>query len=117
MSTLHHGGYCQPCPEGIHQHKYAGGGNPGCGGYMEALEIESVRGLIFLLHEYRDDHSGPRGGRVQRYRWRVFDTLADVLEAWKILWTLSGSGEGFVVWTDKPFWEAVDYNAPIHYAK
>ena len=94
-------------PEGIHQLQYAGGGHPGCGGVMEALEVETMQGPIFLLHEYRTE-SQMYG---ERYRWRQFEHGGDALANFdKACWP--GDGTGFTPWNDKPFWEAVDYNPP-----
>jgi hypothetical protein len=104
MAQLNHGGYSLDVPDGIYQLRYTGGGHPGCGGYMEALEIEATTGPIFLLQEYRDDCHGVR------WRWRKFEEGWEVIEAMDRAWSLSTTGEGFTPWSKEPFWQAVDYN-------
>jgi hypothetical protein len=105
--SLVHGGYSQDVPDGIYQLEYAGGGNGSCGGYIEALEVDSVHGSIFLLHEHITDKSP--GLPPSRFRWRRFDSGGPMLDAWAKVWS-NGNREGFTAWSDKPFWEAVDYN-------
>jgi hypothetical protein len=107
-SQLSHGGYGQDCPEGIHQHKYAGGGHAGCGGYIEALEIECVeRGVIFLLHEHVHDQAA--GLPPQRWRWKEYKDCGELLDAFEKLWG-SHDRDGFSPWFNKPYWKIVNYN-------
>jgi hypothetical protein len=109
---LLHGGYALEVPEGIHQHQYAGGGYPGCGGFIEALEIECVHGPIFLIQEYVDDEVRRR--EKTHWRWRApYKDLPAMLEDWERVWCGARKTDGWTVWHAKPFWETVDYNNPL----
>lgn len=55
MTSVSQGGYGRYSRFKIVQHDYAGGGYPGCGGYIEVLEIKNpIDGkCAIVLHEYR----------------------------------------------------------------
>ena len=53
-NVIYHGAYGQPSGYKMIQHKYMGGGHPGCGGWIELLEVkdppEGKCGII--IHEH-----------------------------------------------------------------
>lgn len=109
MGSLGHGAYSQDVPDGIYQHKYAAGGHPGFGGYLEALELDAVSGPVFLIQEYISDRAP--GLPPSRYRWCQFDGMEQMEEAWKrALSFFNPDRSGFSEWSEKPFWEVVNYN-------
>jgi len=70
-----HGGYGQYTRYDITQHKYAGGGYPGCGGYIEVLEIKNPPdgrcGIVIY------ENLSPKGGAFTEW-----ETLEDALNAY-----------------------------------
>ncbi len=54
ISLVAKGGYARESRYEIIQHKYMGGGHPGCGGYIELLEIKNPpRGKCsIVIHEH-----------------------------------------------------------------
>jgi len=83
--NVQHGGYGRYTRYNITQHQYAGGGHPGCGGFIEALEIHDAPDdrCQFILHEDIEDYY--RFGSV----FFEFDSLANMLAIWDKAW---GSG-------------------------
>lgn len=87
-------------PEGVEQLRYAGGGHPGCGGFIEALEVNAPEETSFIIQEYRHDANHDRV-----YRWREFDSRAAML-AWFELNCVGPNPEGYSPWSEKPVWES-----------
>lgn len=71
-----HGGYGGYTRYAVKQHKYAGGGHPGCGGFIEVLEISDPPGgrASNIIYDYRS----PGGGTFTEW-----ETLAAALEAFE----------------------------------
>lgn len=76
-----HGGYGRYTRYDITQHKYAGGGYPGCGGYIEVLEIKNPPderwGIII------NEDSSPKSKRCSFTEW---ETLKNALDAFSDYW-------------------------------
>lgn len=83
-----HGGYGRYTRYDIEQHDYAGGGGPGCGGYIEVLEIKDAPdgrcGIV--IHE-----DNTRDGSV----FTEWETLENARAAFKKHWGTRDSAEGF----------------------
>lgn len=81
--SVDHGCYGRYTRFVIKQHKYAGNGWPGCGGFIEVLEIknppEGRCGTI--IHE---ENSG-------KSTFHEFRSMGDALEAYKKFWSLSST--------------------------
>ena len=66
MLQISRGGYSQEVPVPVTQHKCRAGGHPGCGGYVEVIELE-LPGIVnrFVLQEYPSLRDyGPNGPGV-----------------------------------------------------
>lgn len=87
--NVSHGGYGRYSRYQIVQHKYAGGGEGGCCGYIEVLEIKDApKGRCpFVIHEWTSD----RGECFTEW-----ETLADALAAWEKSWSSHSKPETFV---------------------
>ncbi|MFA5086841.1 MAG: hypothetical protein WC470_00885 [Candidatus Paceibacterota bacterium] len=89
INSVGQGGYGRRTRFKIKQHNYAGGGYPGCGGFIEVLEItdpiDGKKGNI--LHEYR----------TQEYSvicyFIEWETIADATNAFKKHWNGLNSSE------------------------
>ena len=83
-----HGGYGQYTRYDITQHKYAGGGYQGNGGYIEVLEIKNPPdnrwGIV--INEYKSP-----GGSV----FTEWETLENALDAFSKFWSSSQTESGF----------------------
>ncbi len=84
-----HGGYGRYSRFNITQHKYAGGGHPGCGTYIEILEIQNPpdgRCGIVLHQDIRDYH------HYGSTFWE-FESIDDVLAIWDQVWYVSADSD------------------------
>ena len=78
-----YGGYGKLTKFIVNQHKYAGSGWPGCGGFIEVLEIKNPpQGRCgIVIHE---ENSG-------RSTFHKFGSLNEALKAWEKFWSLSST--------------------------
>lgn len=76
---VNHGGYGTETRFDITQHKYAGGGNSSCGGYIEVLEIKEPpdgrHGII--IHEWNT---------TMGHSFSEWKTLQDAIDAFNSFW-------------------------------
>lgn len=81
-SVVRHGSYSRQSCFDLVQHKYAAGGHPGHGGYVEALEIKDAPASLgrFVLYMQTEDALGVRGVFFE------FDTLPTLLSAFTLHW-------------------------------
>ena len=99
MPQLNRGGYSQEVPVPVVQHKYKAGGHPGCGAYVEVIDLDLPGvGRRFVLQEYIDDIDG------QRYRFREYQHLEHAVAAWEQSWPQLSALTGCERYT-KPYWE------------
>ena len=100
MTTINHAWYCMEVELPVIQHRYAGGGYPGCGGYVDALELSLPRGNRFVLHEYRHDVRGVG------YRWRECRSLDELFDAFNKVMAPPAQRPAMSRWHSRPWWEA-----------
>lgn len=108
-----HGAYVDETIYEIIQHKYVAGGHPGCGGYMELLEIKNAPhgkcGIV--IHE----HSS--GMDSEESRFAEWQSLPEALEAFEKWW---GADSPFIRFARMPgFLRRVncEQQTPWFYAK
>ena len=80
-SVVSHGAYGSESLYEIIQHKYVAGGFPGCGGYMELLEIKNPPhgkcGII--IHEHTSGEDSCWSGFAE---WQSLQEACDAFERW-----------------------------------
>ncbi len=81
--SVTHGSYGGYSRYDLKQHKYAGGGNPGGGGYIEVLEIPNPPDgrCGFVVYEYNTSDG---------YAFTEWQTLVDALNAYERCWSAAG---------------------------
>ena len=80
--VLPHGGYGIRTRYDIIQYRYAGGGHPGCGGYLEVLGVKNPPEdkCPIIIHQYVSNSD------VEEFSFAEWHTLDDAITAFEKYW-------------------------------